>query len=599
MPRKLKTIASSVSSPYHPSCASIEILPLELKLRVVSYLSLSDAHNLACSSRSLQNAAESLIWSKVDMTLPVDWDKRILLWEESMPDWWEVEELSPEIQDILVNFKSTMDMEGGSIGTRSQQKDDICWNLRALKFLTRTKQVYRALKNLPSRSQWVKELRIECRPPRVSKLGDLLELIEVIKLVRESIGTLRIGTPDISSREGSRELMDVNDYLKRLELTSPHLSRLHTLEFNLNKMPPEIEIANVLSTVGVSNTQHLILNPRWTSCARADSPMAKQIPSLPSLQTIRANQIHPMSIPTICRLVKAAENLEGIIVDWRDAGYTWGYSSDLLAEAEMKMLQEHKGLRRIEWHGGIQARWWFEKICQSGFDAVEILVESQAIECESETFIENIFMPPFPALKTILIPCRTPKWYRHLSPPDWAKAPPPRNSISPHVISHLRDAPNLLAVQFSCLSTLTIEEVSDSVQWCDKRVNGVLIRSYLNEVTGEEFYHLRRLELLTVQPKIYDSTYKGQYECMKKCQGNEVDHRWVDHLSYKNAMVPPPILKKVYKCSGEKSGWQIPGRGLALPESAWVVLRNWRVKLPDKGIEGRKIVTRRMARDLQ
>ncbi|WWC63893.1 uncharacterized protein I303_106498 [Kwoniella dejecticola CBS 10117] len=259
------------------------------------------------------------------------------------------------------------------------------------------------------------------------------------------------------------------------------------------------------------------------------------------------------------------------------------------------MLREHPNIKRLEWYGGLDARWWFEKISQEGFDHVEILVQNQAIECESETYIENILVPPFPSMRTILVPCRTPKWSRHLTAPDWAKAPPPRNSISPHVITHLRQAQSLLAVQFSCLSTLSVEEVLDCSGWSEKRVNGVLIRCYTNQATGEEFYHFRRLELLSVQPKIYDQSYQDDYEAMKQ----EVESRWVDHTSFKNATVPPPILNKVYKLLGQRIEWTTPGRALEMPESAWDVLRTWRVKLPDRGQEGRKMVTRKMARTMQ
>ncbi|WWD06890.1 hypothetical protein V865_004987 [Kwoniella europaea PYCC6329] len=610
MPRKHRPAAhpqTSIIHPYPPSSAPIERLPLELKLRVVSYLSTSDAHTLASVSKSLQDAAESVIWSKVDMSLPENWDKQVLLWEDTMPDWWGQHSLTPEIEDIVVGFKSTMDMEGGSIGWSRGDDSDICWNVRNLKFMTRIKQVSTALTSHPSRGNWVTELRLELPQIRQDRLNDkkmkIDALKEIVKVIRGNLRMVRLGSPEINLRDEyyKTRYLDSAFFLNYIGLTGLNLGKLRTLELVLEgSISFQAQMKKIVNVIGTSTITKLVLNPSWSMSTWVPDPNDNPIPKIPSLKSLHLNHLHPRSLETACGLIRSADNLEELKVSFTDDGESaWDVFPLADANRAIKTFREHETLRRIEWYGGLQARWWFEKLVQSGFDNVEVLVQNQAIECESETFIENILIPPFPSLRSILIPCRSPKWYRHLSPPDWAKAPPPRNSISPHVISHLQEAPNLLAVQFSCLSSLSIDEVLDSSQWCDKRVNGVLIRSYLNETTGEQFYHLRRLELLVVQPKLYDSTYEDRYDGMKECKGEEVDHRWVDHTSFKNATVPPPILKKVYKTLGEKLDWTTPGRGMLLPESAWEVLRSWRVKLPDKGIEGRKIVTRRMARDLQ
>ncbi|WVQ63768.1 uncharacterized protein L199_001922 [Kwoniella botswanensis] len=597
---------TSTTRLYPPSSAPIERLPLELKLRVVCHLSVADAHNLASVSKSLQDAAESVIWSKVDMSLPENWDKQVLLWEDTMPDWWAQHSLTREIEDVLVGFRSTMDMEGGSIGWSKDEDSDICWNVRNLKFLTRIKQVSTALTSHPSRGNWVGELRLELPQMRQDQLDDqqmkMDALKEIVRLVGRNLRMIRLGSPEINLRDEYYDpYLDSAFFLGYIGLTGLNIGRLQTLELVLEgSISFQAQMKSIVNVIGTSTVTKLILNPSWSDSSWFPDPNDNAIPKIPSLKTLHLNHLHPRSVETACGLISSADSLEELKVSFTDDGESaWDVFPLAEADRAIKTFREHKKLRRIEWYGGLQARWWFEKLVQSGFEHVEVLVQNQAIECESETFIENILIPPFPSLRSILIPCRSPKWYRHLSPPDWAKAPPPRNSISPHVISHLQAAPNLLAVQFSCLSSLSTSEVLDSSQWCDKRVNGVLIRSYLNEITGEQFYHLRRLEFLVVQPKLYDSTYKDRYDGMKECKGDEVDHRWVDHTSFKSATVPSPILKKVYKTLGEKLDWTTPGRGISLPESAWEVLRSWRVKLPDKGIEGRKIVTRRMARDLQ
>ncbi|WRT69215.1 uncharacterized protein IL334_006199 [Kwoniella shivajii] len=611
MPRKSLLTIKGPPGQYAPSCAPIETLPLELKLRIVSYLSYEDAVELALVSRNLQDAAESIIWSKIDMCLPITWEKQDCFWEDDMPDWWNDEKINiPQIQaeEIVKKVKSRSKSEKPECEYDLLLSDiDICCGLRQIKFLTRTKQVWQAIQSRPSRSGWVKELSLETPKSKTHKQlwiqPDINgELINIIHAIRGNIRILRIGPPDINLYESDIKLQteDITVFSKSSGLHLPHTPKLHTLETVLsNKSPLEHQLSSIFSVFGTSLTC-FILNPAWPntdiSSSSEPNPKSEDMLDLPALKSLKLRELRPGSIQSICKLIDSAKNLGELIIHFTEQKRLWQSSSDRLTENEIKILREHKGLKRIEWYGGLDARWWFEKICESGFDNINILVQSQAVECESETFIENILIPPFPSLQAIVIPCRTTKWYRHLAPPDWAKAPPPRNSISPHVITHLRSAPNVVAVQFSCLSSLSSEEVLSSPTWCDKRVNGVLLRSYLNNISGEEFYHLRRLELLTVQPKIYDYTYSEKYKELKGCKGDEIDHRWVDHTWYKSVPVPPPILKKVYKLLGAKSQWTNPGRGLELPESAWEVLRKWRVKLPDRGVQERTIVTRRMTR---
>ncbi|WWC91069.1 uncharacterized protein L201_006010 [Kwoniella dendrophila CBS 6074] len=611
MPRKGKSTIPILD--IHAAGQSpIERLPLELKLRVVSYLSVLDAHNLALVSRSLQDVAESIIWSRIDMSLPADWDKQFSLWEEDMPSWEELEDLTltSEIENILNDFSSIMATEGGSGGNHwSIVESGVCWNLRTLKFKSRIKQVYRALSDNPQRSNHVKELLMELPESGFDEDEDgkdiQTKMVSMCESVRGNLRMVKIGSSNVNSRINSwkKPELDISTFLKAIGLTSCHLTKLQILEIASRVTPSlDTQLSNIFDIIGNNTIEHLIINPSWPNSSYVNTDIL--VPKLPLLQKLEMNRVSPQSIKSICKLIKQAENLNEIRFDFTEVARLWQNGKDALTEVEIKTLKEHQNVKRLEWIGGIEARWWFERItsgtAKTGFDNVEMLVQSQAIECESETYIENIHLPPFPSLRAILVPCRTPEWYRHISAPDWAKAPPPRNSISPHVISHLRSSPNLLVVQFSCLSSSSIEDILDTSKWCDKRVNGVIIRNYVNEITGEEFYHLRRLELLTVKPKMYDITYKDKYRSMEECKTEEdVDHRWSNHTSFKNATLPPQILKKLYKSINEKQDWQIPKRNLHLPESAWEILRKWRITLPDKGIEARKIVTRRMARDLQ
>ncbi|WWC72967.1 uncharacterized protein I206_106931 [Kwoniella pini CBS 10737] len=596
MPRK-PALVLCAKPPYPPSTSPIEQLPSELKLRVVSYLTKSDANNLAITSRSLQDAAESSIWSTILISMPEKWEYQKRLWEKiRILGGWKVQnKLTPENEDLLNSFNSTMtQIDWSSI------QGEPYWEVRCLKFLARINQVLSALERHSARISWIKKLELDFPQIPGDPFAKYENLHELIKLIRNNLRIFKIGAEVLDLR-----LMDTNhkslepctsDCFNHVGFTALHSLKLHTLDIDLSEFyRSDCEISRVLQIAGDS-VQYLILGPNWSELlGPRKRKEAHESINLSLLKSLTLHHLDPRAFPAIYRIIKAAPYLENLSIHCSKDGGAWADYSEDLSSTEVKTLREHNGLKRVEWYGGLYARWCFEKISEEGFDNVKITVQNQDIGSESETYIENILVPPFASLKVILVPCRTTKWSRHLAAPDWAKAPPPRNSISPHVINHLRQAPNLLAIQFSCLSNLSIEEALDSSKWNDKRVNGVLIRCYTNQATGEEFYHFKRLELLTVQPKIYDHQYAEKYETMRKA--GEI--RWVDHTSFRNATVPPPILNKVYKLLGQSIEWQEPGRNMELPESAWQVLRLWRVKLPDKGLEGRKMITRKMARSLQ
>ena len=178
---------------------------------------------------------------------------------------------------------------------------------------------------------------------------------------------------------------------------------------------------------------------------------------------------------------------------------------------------------------------------------------------------QNIHIPEASHMERLIIPCRTEAWYKHVRPPDWGKAPPPRTGlIVNYLCRQLKLCPKLDTVIFSVYER---EPELDPARWCSKRINGVLIRSYTN---GEdELIHFRRLELLMVNPDLY-----ADYDADELDECNGKDHRWVDHTSYKGCVVLPDVLDKVYKeLGGEGRAWKTPGRALELPDKAWRLLQ--------------------------
>ena len=130
-------------------------------------------------------------------------------------------------------------------------------------------------------------------------------------------------------------------------------------------------------------------------------------------------------------------------------------------------------------------------------------------------------------------------------------------------MAQLKNCPSLTTVHFCCFG---VDPDPDPLKWCFKRTNGVLIRTYTNGI--DEFVHLRRLELLKVNPKLYEAYEPDE---MDECNGS--DHRWVDQTSYKGIRVLDDVLEQVYKAAGaHKQDWLEPGRGLSLPDKAWRAL---------------------------
>ncbi|WVQ93090.1 hypothetical protein IAU59_000154 [Kwoniella sp. CBS 9459] len=747
----------SRNKPYPLKSSPFELLPLELKLRIASDLQISgskaDLHSLATSCEAFRAPAESIVWRRVDISLPLAWGGQTKLWShvknESGSSHAEVETNGrnasystgvdnddESIRDHMniyvdwgdasgINFRQgniesiVRGVNSTDLGTQALCEDwpkseEARQRLRHCKLYTRLQQVRQAINARPDRLNHIRELILESPPtPHVDDGDDETFIMDVsaakmwhpkynqgyrgllgelLKDLAHHLGTLRLDPGFASSQNFDRRRQAI--YGDDQHGPFPRLRELDMpwpCGFSVGGQDP---ITSVLMWTGSHRLTHLSLRPPWPSnpieIGDGDGPDSQLlspplyqnqigregekedgIDSARFLSKVKSLSFHDLDtngLKNISAIFQHITNVENIHFDFEvQTVHAMGAQPllRLINSVGTKALAELKTLRRITWLGGMESRWIFEKISGKGegFENVEVLVQSQAIECESETYIDNIYIPPFPSLKYIQVPCRSPRWHRHTKPPEWAKAPPPGTSISAPMIRHLRAAPELLVVQFGTImqsssssSTYASLELRlnspvvtdldmgmlNSDRWYNRRVNGVLIRSYVNPVTGDEFYHFRRMELLKVDPKFYlpkpDSSRatatksshtpakvlptstssvlpssssptiqtparaKAKAESPHKTteagRSEDQDYRWVDHTSFKGVAVPPPIVKRVYKLKGEKIEWTNPGRRMALPDEAWAALHKWRRSLPDKGevgLEGeRRIVTRSM-----
>ncbi|WVF65417.1 hypothetical protein IAT40_000144 [Kwoniella sp. CBS 6097] len=725
MPRKPRYKSANTSTPrpprndsYPSKSSPFELLPLELKLRIASHLYVSgskdELHALARSCGAWQGAAESLIWRKVDISLPQEWEQHPTLQppiyvegcavpegdlcKSHLLDWRDgnvVISKHKAVEDYVADIKSTARNTSAAVHSMNFNFNRTSWCVRDAKLRTRISQVQQAIDNRPDRLSHIQEITVESphAPLKLytsSVLGSFDDwasdyhqqtwdtLIQLLKELGPRLKTFQLdpflsdeGRLRLQSVAGTREEFDPAWHRSRLLEKAFPFPSLRALD---RPWPSwrgiQHALTHALKSFQSVDISHLVLNPPWPASVEApldpavihlmmsaqtgsaagteDISKVKPDPILSRLRSLAFRRLDASGLRNIASLFECLVDLESIHLDLH-FGHFHHALIMMVNEKLLGSLSDLKSLRRITWFGGMEARWLFEKISDRGFENVKVLVQSQAIECESETYIDNIYIPPFPSLKYIQVPCRSPKWHRHTKPPEWAKAPPPRNSISSPIIQHLREAPNLLGVQFGIVQPLDSSpgfgfgcplkpeddngEILDSDGWYDQRVNGVLIRSYLNPVTGDEMYHFRRMELLKIDIKFYQpvssrnsvttsptartstqsasststspSRSKANNKSPKKTKGDErenEDYRWVDHTSFKGVAVPLPILKKIYRLKGEKNAeWKIPGRGLELPNEAWEVVHKWRRSLPDKGevgLEGeRRIVTRSMGVD--
>lgn len=139
----------------------------------------------------------------------------------------------------------------------------------------------------------------------------------------------------------------------------------------------------------------------------------------------------------------------------------------------------------------------------------------------------------------------------------------PEGSITFSTVMRLRECLKLGTVIYSA----TPDPDRDPSTWCDKRINGSTIRSYANGV--DDMFHIRRLELLNVDPKLY---HQYNPDSMHECDGG-ADHLWKDQTYFEGRAVPIPVLDQIYQMIGEKRTWSTSGRELKLPDEAWALLR--------------------------
>jgi hypothetical protein len=141
--------------------------------------------------------------------------------------------------------------------------------------------------------------------------------------------------------------------------------------------------------------------------------------------------------------------------------------------------------------------------------------------------------------------------------------------IPAHTVDRLRECLKFGTIIFSATS----DPDRNPSTWCHKRINGSIIRSYSNGV--DDMFHIRRLELLNVDPKLYDE-YDPEFTY--ECDGG-TDHVWKDQTYFEGREVPIPILDQIYQMIGEKRTWSTPGRELKLPDEAWTLLKKAREEM--------------------
>jgi hypothetical protein len=205
--------------------------------------------------------------------------------------------------------------------------------------------------------------------------------------------------------------------------------------------------------------------------------------------------------------------------------------------------------------------------------------------------------------------------------------PVPDGAIHPQIVERLLQAPRLELVQFGLKNQARLDP--DVSSWCDKRINGVLIRSYGHAGHGgadgdddgpspssadqDRLIHIRRLELLRNEaiPMLYMAEHEdvelddelftaGDEEifpgemcryglCTRHGSASATRtasrcryHKWVDSTDFRGRPVPPEVLRRFYAAIGDVPEWFTPARNTEpVPPNAMAILANWRNSVED------------------
>jgi hypothetical protein len=246
--------------------------------------------------------------------------------------------------------------------------------------------------------------------------------------------------------------------------------------------------------------------------------------------------------------------------------------------------------------------------CKTGFD-VSLSSHSYHLT-NSSPDLQLIVIPPLPKLRHLVYNVRfdhegSTGWGRRVWERPWTSAQVYEeedrhirsHGLTVEVIAKLRAAPSLEIIHFTSIFESRVEE--NIAKWCESSINGILIRSYFDHVSGDEFFHTRRLRLEALRPGRW--RYEGKVSLQSlpvsvrlerlktplhsslegTCQGDGkcVAHYWENITNFRGHRVPEEVLKRVYMAMGGESGddisWKMPGRDLEMPQASWAVLREW------------------------
>ncbi|WVQ79746.1 hypothetical protein IAT38_001846 [Cryptococcus sp. DSM 104549] len=380
--------------------------------------------------------------------------------------------------------------------------------------------------------------------------------LELLTLVGERLTRLELLPPEFAYGPLSiKGLLTTTELFDKLPRPLKALRHLHL------SLPSQWQdqVSSVLSRTPYLRSLRLSPDSNqaggWGERTLFEEATVREWPSLPLLERLEVDDVDGSLSSMLASLVSGSGRIQ--YIGLRDPECTWrpDYGDPLIEELGQRSEVGYLGL---------------------GYPAFDVLTKRGYVpSVERLSIIDRDVQNTLPLLQAHTIPqcssvkelflygprytaCGTATW--SWSSP-WQGLPSPVRGIDETILLALHSNPFLSIIHFPTCFNLD-DSPSDDLAWTGSPWPGtservVLIRTYVNQ--GETFTHCR--------------SFTSHHEHVDKGLVHEAEQVWEESTDYEGRRVGGGALAEVYMAAGEDVGWTKPGRGLAMVEEAWAILR--------------------------
>ncbi|ORX38350.1 hypothetical protein BD324DRAFT_620507 [Kockovaella imperatae] len=526
-------------------------LPSSVHDQIARELAPSCALSLALTHASLGPAAQSAIWSELNISLQRSFLPRQLPYEWTRP-------------------------LGGNKLYKIRQHQT--WN-HPSKYIDALESYFvhlaAHLREDPRRAKAVRSISIDSDRLLHVRFADVLKLVaptlKRLEFICVDVPHLTAVSPQ-SAFPTVRQLFESN-----LQI---HLDRLTHLSLPLAPCW-DTTIQTVLRRT--PNLESLVLTPEnpysggWgESTIFEDSNLNEPWTTLPCLRRLEITEFALPLLPLLEALIRAAPDLE-----WLSLQDACRRMTDVVAGIVLDYIATSLKLKYL----AIPRRGLTDEQCKKLPRSVVEISTMESTRPWGIPQLEATTIPPIPSMQLFHSHARVSDqdqclvWTWH---EGTCALPAPLRPISPELLQAIGNASDLLMIELSGTSDDEWAFPTSETEWEDSLPTSkahplqraVFIRTYTrnSDQTAEA-------EMNAEQPEevfTHCRSYYAEHCLIENDQLLRAQCMWEEHLDYCGSAVPGDILARVYDLLGENAGWTRPGRGLELPEEAWDLLKDWK-----------------------